>query len=66
MEGGEWGLSLGIKLPGRETDHSPPSGAKAKNKRSDASIHPYVFIALRETGEEPVVEYKIMTITAFG
>jgi hypothetical protein len=32
--------SLGIKLSGRETDHSPPSGAEANQKRSYTSIHP--------------------------
>jgi hypothetical protein len=51
------------KFPGRETDHSPPSGAKPKDKRSCTSIHPYAFIVLGETGEEPVVEYKIRTVT---
>jgi hypothetical protein len=30
----KWGISLGIKVPGRETDHSPPSGVEAKYKRS--------------------------------
>ena len=49
-------LSLGIKLPGCETDHSPPSGAEAKDKRSYTST-------LGETGEEPVVEYTIRTVT---
>jgi hypothetical protein len=60
---GRWGPSLGIKLPGSESDHSPPSGAEAKDKRSYAPIHPYGFIALGETGEEPVVEYKIRMVT---
>jgi hypothetical protein len=26
-----WDLSLGIKRPGREADHSPPSSAEVKN-----------------------------------
>jgi amino acid transporter len=25
-----WGLSLGVKRPGREADHSPPSSAEVK------------------------------------
>jgi hypothetical protein len=27
-------LSLGVKRPGHEADHSPPSGAEVKNSRS--------------------------------
>jgi hypothetical protein len=33
-------LSLGIKWPGRETDHSPPSGAEVKNAWSYTSTPP--------------------------
>jgi hypothetical protein len=32
--------SLGIKLPGRETDHSSPSSAKVKNAWSYTSTPP--------------------------
>jgi hypothetical protein len=35
-------ISLGIKRPGRESDHSPPSSAEVKNARSytsDLPIH---------------------------
>jgi hypothetical protein len=33
-------LSLGVKRPGREADHSPPSSAEVKNARSYTSIPP--------------------------
>jgi hypothetical protein len=29
--GGTMAISLGVKRPGREADHSPPSSAKVKN-----------------------------------
>jgi hypothetical protein len=38
-------LSLGIKRPGREADHSPPSSAEVKNAWSYTSTLQYVFIA---------------------
>jgi hypothetical protein len=38
-------ISLGIKLPGREADHSPPSSAEVKNAWSYISTPQYVFIA---------------------
>jgi hypothetical protein len=34
-----------IKRPGREADHSPPSGAEVKNAWSCTSTSPYVFMA---------------------
>jgi hypothetical protein len=34
------GLSLGVKRPGREANHSPPSSAEVKNARSYNSIPP--------------------------
>jgi len=34
---GSKGCLPGVKLPGREVDHSPPSGAKVKNARSCTS-----------------------------
>jgi hypothetical protein len=34
----------GIKRPGREADHSPPSGADVKNAWSYTSTPPYVFV----------------------
>jgi hypothetical protein len=40
------GLSLGVKRPGREADHSPPSTAEVK--RMSGAIHPlpqYAFMA---------------------
>jgi hypothetical protein len=33
-------LSLGVKRPGRETDHSPPSSAEVRNAWSYTSTHP--------------------------
>jgi hypothetical protein len=38
-------VSLGIKRPRREADHSPPSIAEIKNVRSYSSIPQYVFMA---------------------
>jgi hypothetical protein len=38
-------LSLVVKLPGREADHSPPSGAKVKNSWSYTSTPRYAFMA---------------------
>jgi hypothetical protein len=38
-------LSLGVKRPRREADHSPPSSAEVKNAWSYTSTPPYVFIA---------------------
>jgi hypothetical protein len=38
-------LSLGVKRPGREADHSPPSTAEVQNAWSYTSIHPiYIYI----------------------
>jgi hypothetical protein len=38
-------LSLGVKRPGREADHSPPSSAEVKNAWSCTSTPQYVFMA---------------------
>jgi hypothetical protein len=38
-------LSLGVKRPGREADHSPPSSAEVKNAWSYTSIPHYVFMS---------------------
>jgi hypothetical protein len=38
-------LSLGVKRPGREVDHSPPCNAEVKNSWSYTPIPPYVFVA---------------------
>jgi hypothetical protein len=35
----------GVKRPGREADHSPPSRAEVKNAWSYTSIPPYAFMA---------------------
>jgi hypothetical protein len=37
-------FSPGIKRPGHEADHSPPSSAEIKNEWSYSSAHPYVFM----------------------
>jgi hypothetical protein len=42
---GEKAVTLGVKLPGRESDHSPPSIAEFKNVWSYTSTPPYVFMA---------------------
>jgi hypothetical protein len=38
-------LPLGVKLPAREADHSPPSSAEFKNVWSYTSTPPYFFMA---------------------
>jgi hypothetical protein len=38
-------LSLVVKRPGREADHSPPSNAEVKNAWSCTSTPQYVFMA---------------------
>jgi hypothetical protein len=38
-------LSLGVKRPGREVDHSPPSSAEVKNAWSYISTPQYAFMA---------------------
>jgi hypothetical protein len=42
---GTWDLSLGVKRPGREADHSPPSSADVKNAWSYTSPPQYAFMA---------------------
>ena len=46
---GYCGSILGVKRPGREADHSPPSGANVRNELDYKSIHQYVF--MMETGK---------------
>jgi hypothetical protein len=38
-------LSLGLKRPGREADHSPPSSAKVNNACSYTSTRQYALMA---------------------
>jgi hypothetical protein len=38
-------LSPGVKRPGREADHSPPTSAEVKKMWIDTSTSPYVFMA---------------------
>jgi hypothetical protein len=42
---GTRGFSLGVKRPGREADHSPPSSAEVKYAWSYTSTPQYVFMA---------------------
>jgi hypothetical protein len=42
---GTGALSLGVKRPGREADHSPPCSTDVKNEWSYTSISQYVFMA---------------------
>jgi hypothetical protein len=47
-------LSMGVKLPGREADHSPSSSAEVKNAWICASIPQYMFMAwcsVKEQGQ---------------
>jgi hypothetical protein len=41
---GTGGSFPGVKRPGREVDHSPPSSAEVKNTWSYISTPPYVFM----------------------
>jgi hypothetical protein len=48
LSNGYWGggFSLGVKRPGREADHSPPSSAEVKNAWNYTStLTDYVFMA---------------------
>jgi hypothetical protein len=38
-------IAQGIKLPGREADHSPPFSAEVKNEWNYTSTPQYVFMA---------------------
>jgi hypothetical protein len=40
-----WAISPGVKRPGREADHSPPTGAEVKNTWIYTSTPPYAFMA---------------------
>jgi len=42
---GTWGSFPGVKRPGREADHSPPSSSKVKNAWNYTPTPQYVFIA---------------------
>lgn len=42
---GTGGSFSGVKQPGREADHSPPSSAEAKKTWIYTSTPPYVFLA---------------------
>jgi hypothetical protein len=45
-------LSLGIKRPGREADHSPPSSAEVKNAWSYTSTPEYAVMAWCSVGKK--------------
>jgi hypothetical protein len=42
---GTWGSFPGVKRPGREADHSPPTSAEVKKMWTYTSTPPYVFMA---------------------
>jgi hypothetical protein len=44
LSNGYWKFSPGIKRPGREADHSPPTSAEVKNTWFYTSTTPYVFM----------------------
>jgi hypothetical protein len=43
--GGGGGISPGVKRPGREADHSPPTSAEVKKTLIYTFTPPYVFMA---------------------
>jgi len=45
IQGVTGSISPGVKGPGREADHSPPSCAEVSNRRSYISTPPYVLMA---------------------
>jgi hypothetical protein len=44
-------LSPGVKLPGREANHSPPTNAEVKNGGAIPPLPPYAFIESRVCGD---------------
>jgi hypothetical protein len=60
----QWDLSLGVKRPEREADHSPPSSAEVKNAWSYTSAPQHAFMAWRSvkksTGTTLPLPYLIM------
>jgi hypothetical protein len=48
-------FSVGVKRPGRETDHSPPSRSRSRMRGAIPPLHQYVFMAwclVKHTEEE--------------
>jgi hypothetical protein len=43
------GLSMGVKRPGREVDHSPPSRAGWRTNGAIHLVFPYAFVSLKGT-----------------
>jgi hypothetical protein len=57
-------LSLGVKLPGREADHSPQSSAKVKMRGAIFPLPKYAFMAWcsvkkNSTGQFYLLPYKL-------
>jgi hypothetical protein len=54
-------LSLGVKRPGREANHSPPSSAEVKNVWTYTSTPPYAFMAwcLQDTCTDPIRDSSV-------
>jgi hypothetical protein len=61
-------LSLGVKRPGRDADHSSPSSAEVKNAWSYTSTPQYVFIAwcLVKHRDNFTLPYKTYIMTVKG
>jgi hypothetical protein len=55
-------ISLGVKQPGREGNHSPPSSTEVKNAWSCASTHLCVFIAWYLVGARATLPYTIQWV----
>jgi len=45
LQNGHWSPSFGVKWPGHEANHSPPTTAKVKKAWSNTFISPYIFTA---------------------
>jgi hypothetical protein len=64
-------LSLGVKRPGREADHSPPSSAEVKNTWSYTSTPTYVFMAWclakhRDNFTLPYTQYQCLKYLVYS
>jgi hypothetical protein len=58
-------LSLGVKRPGREADHSPPSNTEVKNACSYTSTPQYVFMAWCLVKAQGQLYLYLLPLTSF-
>jgi hypothetical protein len=58
-----WGTFSGVKPPGREVDHSPPSSAEVKKEWSYISPPPYAFMTWTRTTILITFTYSIFSRT---